>query len=73
MDERTVTQHNEALFAPYKGMDWSDEKAVKTAVFKLKKVLGLKLGQTYEWLAHMQGYKTYAAMRADLKAKGVLK
>lgn len=64
---------NEAeLFEPYKALDWDDIKAVRTAVWNLKKALGVSVGQTYEWLAQMNGFPTYASMRADLKLRGML-
>lgn len=58
------------LFAPYRGLDWRDAKAVRVAVWDLKKATGLKTGQVYELLAAQDGYKTYAALRADKGLKG---
>lgn len=55
----------EEVFAPYKTIDWGDPKALRTAVWDLKKATGLKTGQVYELLAAQAGYKTYASLRAD--------
>lgn len=52
-------------------IDWTDHKAFKTLVFSVRTDEPMKLGHAYEAVAHLRGYKTFAAMRADMKERGL--
>ena len=50
-----------------KKADW--EQALQRQAFDLKKATGRKLGECYEEIARQKGYKTYSALRSDMKAR----
>lgn len=52
-------------------IDWSDYQAFRALVFSVRTDEPMKLGHAYEAIAHKRGYRTYAAMRADMREKGL--
>ena len=53
-------------------MNAPTEPELKAMAFRIKQDTGHKIGHCYELLAKQYGFRTYAAMRADIKQVGAL-
>lgn len=64
-----MTQHHERTSSG----KLPDEKQLKQQAHDMSKATGEKRGHCYEAIAKHHGFGTYAAMRAQMKADGVIK